>query len=94
MARTKQQLTDISAARIKERNHQALVWAEFVAIINATLVPEQEVILRVIKNGRLRRLGRLLLDEIEKKLIADAATEATAILADDNATLTELDKIL
>lgn len=94
MARTKQQLTDLSAARIRERNHQALIWAEFVAIVNATLVPEQELILRVIKNGRMKRLGRLLFNEIDKKLIADANTEAIAILADNNATLAELDKIL
>lgn len=94
MARTKQQLTDISAARIRERNHQALLWTEFVAIINTTLVPQQELMLSAIKNGRLKRLSRLLFSEIDKKLIADANAEATAILADNNADLTELDKIL
>jgi len=94
MARTKKQLTDISAARIRERNHQAMTWAEFQAIINATLIPEQEVILRAIKNGQVKKLGRLLFSEIDKKLIADSNAEAIAILADNNADLIELDKIL
>jgi len=94
MARTRQQLIDISAARIRERNRKVMAWAEFVAIINATLVPEQDIILRSIRNGRLRRLGRLLFAEIDKKEIADANTEAVAIFADNNADLAELDKIL
>jgi len=94
MARTKKKLTSISAARIKERNNQAITWVDLIAIINATLVPEQELILNAIKNGRLRRTGRLIMAEIDKKQTADAQAEATAIFADNNATLAELDRIL
>lgn len=94
MARTKLQLTRISAARIKERNNKAITWIEFLAILTATPVPEQDVILTAMRNGRFRRAARLIFDEVDKKFTADALIEATAILADNNADLTELDRIL
>ena len=92
--RTKAQLITVIARKLRERSNRRLTWAEFTVMIDGIQVPRQELILRALSNGRNHVLGTLILRELNQNLQANAIIEATAILADDSADLTELDKII
>ena len=92
--RNKAQLITAIARKLRERNQRRLTWTELITTMNGIAVPQQELIIDALADGRNHLLGTLLIVELTQKQQADAITEATAILADDSADLTELDKIL
>ncbi len=94
MARTRPQLLTLSATRIREQNRNNLNWLGMLRALNQAAVPDREIIITAIKSGDIRQVGTLIMAEINKVDQVDAATEADTILADDNVTLTELDRIL
>lgn len=94
MARTKQELTDISARRIREQNQKALNWGGFISSMNRLNQSERGVLLAAIMGGDTVVVGTTVVNAVNLKHTADADAEAASILADDNADLAELDRIL
>lgn len=94
MARTKQELTDLSAARIHDQNRAALNWGRFISALNQAATPQREQILAAIIQGDTVGVGTFVITQVEVKHKTDADREAVTILADDNVTLDELDRIL
>lgn len=94
MPRTRPQLLAISARRIREQNRVNLDWTGMLRALNRATVPDREIIITAIKSGNIRQVGTLIIEQINKVHQTDANAEAVTILADDNATLTELDRIL
>lgn len=94
MARTRPQLLTLSATRIREQNRNNLNWLGMLRALNQATVPDREVIINAVKTGDIRQVGTLVIAQINKVHQTDATTEAGTILADDNVTLTELDRIL
>ncbi len=94
MARTKQELTDISANRIREQNRKSLNWGKFIAALNQLATPERDVLVAAVVNGDVAVVGTTIVDAVNAKHVVDADAEAISILADDSADLTELDRIL
>ena len=94
MARTKQELTDISSRRIREQNRKALNWGQFIASLNSLATPERDVLVAAVVNGDVVVVGTTIVDAVNAKHTVDADAEAASILADDNADLSELDRIL
>ncbi len=92
--RNKAQLITVIARKLRERSRRRLSWAEFLIVINGIDVPQQELILRALSNGRDHVLGTLLIKELSQKELVDATAEATRMLADNSADLIELDKII
>ncbi len=92
--RTKAQLITVITRKLRERSSRRLTWVEFMTMMNAIAVPQQEQILRALSNGRNHALGTFILSELTQVLQTNAVAEATAILADNSADLTELDKII
>ena len=92
--RTKAQLITVIARKLRERSNRRLTWTEFMTIMNAISVPQQEQMLRALSNGSNHALGTFILRELNQALQSNAVAEATTILADNSANLTELDKII
>jgi len=94
MPRTRPQLLTLSATRIREQNRRTLTWAGMLRALNRATVPDRELIITAIKSGNIRQIGTLINEQLDRVNQSDATTEATAILTDDNVSLTELDRIL
>lgn len=94
MARTKQQLTDLSATRIREQTRKTLNWGQFIAALNSLTTPKREVLVAAVIKGQVEAVGSAIVSAVNQNLRADADAEATTILAKNNVTLTELDRIL
>jgi len=94
MPRTRPQLLSLSATRIREQNRRTLTWAGMLRALNRATVPDRELIITAIKSGNVRQIGTLITTQLNKVNQLDSTTEATAILTDDNVSLTELDRIL
>lgn len=94
MARTKTELTTLSATRIREQDRKTLNWGKIISSLNRAGVPQRDVIIQAVKDGDALFIGELIINEVNSKLQSDADSEATTILADDNVDITELDRIL
>jgi len=94
MPRTRTQLNTLSATRIREQNKRDLTWIGMLRALNRASVPDQELIIAAIKAGDIRIAGTLIITQIDSVHQTDASAEANAIFADNQISITELDRIL
>lgn len=90
MAKTKEEITDIFAARLFPKNFQALTFTDFTDALTALSANHKTRVLDALLEGRTDKLGILLFEMMKLKGEANALTEAQGLMADDNLTLAEL----
>ena len=94
MARTKEQLIDIIVNNKELELIQAATWPDLVSAVSNMVQIEKDALIATIILRDNAQTGYLLYEAIKKQVRADATVGVTALLNDDNLSLTELDLVL
>ena len=89
---------DAAIAKIAKRLQAAyatgITWAQFVSAMGGLTTAEKAALLGAVHNQDAQGIGQTVIRQIREWATAQAATEATTMLADDALSLDELDKVL
>jgi len=88
-----QVIADIKSRLVNKRVSE-LVWGDITASVVALNAGQKQAIVTAFRSQDPQRVSRLLFRAVHNKVVADAQTEADAMMADDSLSLTELQRIL
>jgi len=81
-------------SRLVNKRVSELVWGDITASVVALNAGQKQAIVTAFRSQDPQRVSRLLFRAVHNKVVADAQTEADAMMADDSLSLTELQRIL
>lgn len=91
MADTREEVLSILTGRLLTKHRSEATWSEIIAAVQNQLDAQGRVTFAdAIRQGNYQDAGELIGAALEAELLTNATAEATAMLADDNLTLTNL----
>ena len=87
-------LRQIIISKLRPQLRDALTWADIATLIGGMSAAQKAVLVNAIKHNDAAALGNRILAVVNAKIEADAASEATTMLADNTLTATEIERII
>lgn len=94
MALTKADIQARIAADLARKNLEEIEWADVTSAFAASTAAQRQRLLSALQSRNSRRVGEIVLQVVRVQLTSDANTEAGTMLADDQLSLTEIDRWL
>jgi len=94
MAKDKSQIVNDIAFGLLSNKRKTYNWGQFIALLNSLSQEDKDLIVKQFSDGNQKRFSRIIFDKIHLKMHSDSIDEANAMLADDNATLDDMQKFI
>ena len=82
------------ARRLRTQYATKITWAQFVAAMGDLTAQEKAQLIGAIRLGNAQGAGETLIRQVREWAQTQAVAEATTLLADDQISLAELDKVI
>lgn len=93
MALTKDQVRDAIAARLVRERRGTIVFGDIVSAFQNTSAAEKAQFAAAVNAGKRVQVGAMVLQVTNRQLLEDMKAEADTILADDQLSLAEVERI-
>ena len=93
MPLTKEQIRDRIAERLKLEARGIITAQDILTALTNMTAPERQQYLSAVNDENAERIGRLTIRAIYKKIEEDKKAEADTILADDQMSLAEIERV-
>ena len=91
---TKDQIIQALAKRLAKKPQAAATWGDLVSSVQAFTPSQKATLLAKLTSGDFESAGKQLAVALRAEVTSDVVAEATAMLADDQLSLAEIERIL